>query len=176
MPAEVPLRIAAHVPECLFAVGLSGVALSELRDRRLPNSLLMALAMCGLAARLPDGITGVGLGAAGLVVGIGVLLPLFAHGLLGGGDVKLLGAIGAWVGPVSTLHVALVGFALGGLLSVAIALSHRELRRDVTTNLILAAAGAVPAVEARPLHRTVPLGAAFAAAVLIVFFWRGGLQ
>lgn len=112
---------------------------------------------------------------AGVVVGIGALLYPFARGLFGGGDVKLLGAVGAWMGPISVLQVALVGFALGGVLSVAIALSHRELRREVLTFLGLAFAGVSPEVEARPLHRTVPLGAALTAGVLVVILWRGGL-
>ena len=44
----------------------------------------------------------------GFAVGFGVLLVLWLIGGGGGGDVKLMGALGAWLGPLSTLFVFLL--------------------------------------------------------------------
>jgi prepilin peptidase CpaA len=175
MPAELPLAIFAHVPECLFAIGLIAVATSDLRDRRIPNGLLLPLTACGLANRLAAGSFGLGIGVAGIGVGSVALLYPFWRGLVGGGDVKLLGTIGAWMGPFATIQVLVVGLVVCGALSLAIALSQRELRRDATTFFGLLAAGVTPNVEPRSPHFTAPLGAAFVGAVPIVVAVRGGL-
>jgi prepilin peptidase CpaA len=45
----------------------------------------------------------------------------FCLGGLGAGDVKLLGAIGAWLGPSVVLRVALYSTMAGGVLALALA-------------------------------------------------------
>ncbi len=59
--------------------------------------------------------------ATGWFVGIALFFPIFALGGLGAGDVKLLGAIGAWLGPSVVLRVALYSTMAGGVLALALA-------------------------------------------------------
>ncbi len=54
----------------------------------------------------------------GFLTGFGLTIVLFVLGAVGGGDVKLLAGIGAWIGPGPTLAV----FAVEAVLGAAIVL------------------------------------------------------
>ena len=59
--------------------------------------------------------------ALGLFVGLAVFFPLFALGAMGAGDVKLMAAVGAWIGAKPILYVALYGSVAGGVLALVVA-------------------------------------------------------
>ena len=105
--------LAILIPGMLYASWI------DYSQRRVPNWLNAALAAAGLITQgAYFGWTGVGHGVLGLLVGFAVLiLPWAAHGM-GAGDVKLMAAIGAWLGPWLTL----LSFAAGGLIGGAVAL------------------------------------------------------
>ena len=101
----------------LFAVILftSAAVVFDLRSRRIPNWLTVSSGALGLVYHLATGgISGLGFGLGGFVVGFGVLLVLWLVGGGGGGDVKLMGAVGAWLGPVPTIMIFIgsVAFAI----------------------------------------------------------------
>lgn len=93
-------------------------------ERRVPNWLNAALAAAGIAAHAAfHGWSGVGTSLLGLLVGFGLLiLPWMMHGM-GAGDVKLMAAIGAWIGPWLTLWSFGVGAIIGGFAAVVMILS-----------------------------------------------------
>ena len=66
--------------------------------------------------------------SAGWIAGLAIFFVPFALRGLGGGDVKLLAALGAWVGPTDVIWVALYTGIAGGLLALAIALANGYLR------------------------------------------------
>jgi len=103
------ITLAVLIPAILYA---SWVDYSE---RRVPNWLNAAIALAGLIMQYAFfGWTGVGIGLLGLLVGFGVLIiPWAMHGM-GAGDVKLMAAIGAWLGPWLTLVSFAVGAVIGG--------------------------------------------------------------
>jgi prepilin peptidase CpaA len=107
------LTLAILIPALLYASWI------DYSERRVPNWLNASLAAGGLITHgVFFGWQGVGIGVLGLLVGLGVLiLPWAMHGM-GAGDVKLMGAIGAWLGP----WLALLSFAAGGLIGGALAL------------------------------------------------------
>ncbi len=84
---------------CLLLPFLLAVACyTEIRWRRIPNWLTGAGALFGLGAALIDGGLSGGLSSlVGAAVGAGVFLPFCLMGTLGGGDMKLMGAVGAIV-------------------------------------------------------------------------------
>lgn len=115
---------------CLLAVAAGG-AWFDLRERRVPN----ALTMSGLALALLLGALGGwgGLGAAAAGAGIAFLLalPVFLAGGLGGGDVKLVTAMGAFLGPHKLPIALLVIVLIGGIMSVVEVVRQKAVRRTL---------------------------------------------
>jgi len=108
----------------------AAAAVSDLRTRRIPNFLTFGAAIAGLAYHLAiAGIGGLGQSAAGWFVGAAVFIVPFALRGLGGGDVKLLAALGAWVGPWDVLWLALYAGIAGGVMAVFVALGTGYLQR-----------------------------------------------
>lgn len=102
----------------------------DLKSRRIPNALTMSAAVLALLFHsVSSGSHGALLSASGLVVGLGIFFPLFVLGGMGAGDVKLLGALGAWLGPWLIAWTALYGVVAGGVLAVVVAGLHRYLWR-----------------------------------------------
>ncbi len=114
-----------------LAVGLLA-SITDLRTRRIPNALTLGAAVAALVMRGSlDGTAGVFWGLLGWLVGLVLLLPLFALRGLGGGDVKLMAAFGAFVGPYSVLWATLLGTIAGGVFSVVLATWHGAWRRTL---------------------------------------------
>jgi prepilin peptidase CpaA len=89
---------------------------------RVPNWLTYHLAAGGLAlAAYAGGTAGLAWSLAGLAAGLALLLPLYAIGGMGAGDVKLLAAVGAWTGAVAVFWSFAVSAVLGGLIALAMA-------------------------------------------------------
>ena len=98
------------------------IAMIDARHLWLPNALTAWLALAGAAASLAGYGPTPAMALAGALAGYGTLELLAAayHRLrkiegLGGGDPKLLGAIGIWVGPAALPYVALAA-SLAGLI------------------------------------------------------------
>jgi prepilin peptidase CpaA len=108
---------------------------TDLRSRRIPNVLTFGAALAGIGvAGVTAGWSGAALAGGGWLAGIALFLPLFLLGGMGAGDVKLLGALGAWLGPLAVMWVALYGAIAGGVLAIGVACLHgygRTLFRNV---------------------------------------------
>jgi prepilin peptidase CpaA len=89
-------------------------AIEDIRVRRIRNWLTFSMLISGLAESLLPG-SHLGFEQSLLGFGAGFLIPfiLFVLGAVGGGDVKLLAAIGAWVGAVASFKVYCLQAILG---------------------------------------------------------------
>jgi prepilin peptidase CpaA len=115
----------------LTALAIGGLAcVTDLRSARIPNGLTFGAAALALLFHLlaPSG-EGVAFAVLGLLAGLLVFFPFFALGAMGAGDVKLMAALGAWIGWAPTLQVALYGSLAGGVLALVVAAWHGYLRR-----------------------------------------------
>jgi prepilin peptidase CpaA len=114
-------------------VAIGGVsvlaAVCDVRTGRIPNVLTFGAAAAGFAfSALQAGPSGLGTSLLGCLAGLVLFLPLFALGGMGGGDVKLLAAIGAWIGPMGALQAALWASLVGGVMAVIVGISSGYLR------------------------------------------------
>jgi prepilin peptidase CpaA len=112
----------------VIAIGMGAAAIIDLRTRRIPNLLTASLAAIGIGIAAA-GLGRVGIGAAilGCVLGLAFMLPGHIFGATGAGDVKLLAAAGALLGPADTLYAFLYTAVAGGALALLVALSRRRL-------------------------------------------------
>ena len=100
----------------------------DLRTRRIPNWLTFGAAAAGFVAlTTTSGAAGFLNSLAGWVCGAALFFPWFALRGMGAGDVKLLAAFGAWLGPAETLQLALYAALAGGVLAFGVAIAHNYL-------------------------------------------------
>jgi prepilin peptidase CpaA len=131
--------LSTTVVVCLTAL-LLAAAWFDARERRIPNALTVGGILLALTLAAADGLAGLVPALAGAGIAMAVALPVFLLGGLGGGDVKLLTAVGAFLGP-ARLPIALVAIALvGGVLAAHEIVRQRAVRRALT-NLRLIATG-----------------------------------
>lgn len=116
-------------PIRLFALAVAVVgAAFDLRTRRIPNLLTFGSSVAALACHgWTGGVAGLGQSAGGWAIGTALFLPLFALGGMGAGDVKLLGAVGAWMGPSGALWSGVFSMFAGGALALVLGARHRYL-------------------------------------------------
>ncbi len=137
----------------------------DLRTRRIPNELTAAMAGTGVGLAAA-GVSGVSLGGSllGLALGLALMMPGHLFGGTGAGDVKLMGAVGAIVGPALVVSAFLFTAVAGGVLAVAVAARRRRLVATFagTGRLIAAAAGPREDVRTAPAARRFAYGPAIA--------------
>jgi prepilin peptidase CpaA len=113
----------------VVATGLAACVV-DLRTRRIPNALTLPVAAVGVLFGLTTtGLDGGASALAGLAVGLCLFLPFYLLGGLGAGDVKLLAALGAWLGPAATAWTAIYGTIAGGVFAIIVAFGAGYLRQ-----------------------------------------------
>jgi prepilin peptidase CpaA len=142
----------------LVALGglLAWAAIHDFRTFTIPNWICISVAVLFVAHGLsaPDSINWINSLIAGFVMFVGGL-ALFGANLMGGGDVKLLAALGLWAGLDSLMQFLLVTSLAGGCLALVIASRH-WMTRQIAPNS--AASNASTSVRSQPL----PYGVAIA--------------
>jgi prepilin peptidase CpaA len=101
-------------------------AIIDLKTRRIPNLLTFGAAAAAAAFYLISGGPRALLttAIAGWATGIALFLPMFLLRGMGAGDVKLLGAVGAWLGPAGAVWAALYSVLAGGVIALVVGALH----------------------------------------------------
>ena len=110
-------------PAAAAAVLLGCAAVvSDLRSRTIPNWLsgggVMAGVVCGMWTA---GVRGASMSLAGALVGFAMFLLWHWAGGLRGGDVKLMAAFGALLGPSEIITAAVLAAIAGAMLGLVVA-------------------------------------------------------
>lgn len=106
---------------------VAAAAVWDLAERRIPNPLTLAGLGLAVGLRAAAGWSPLASGLLGAALGLGVGLPFFLVGALGGGDVKLLAAVGGFLGPAALVPALLATGLVGGVMALAAAARSRAL-------------------------------------------------
>lgn len=110
----------------------SMAAVCDILWRRIPNWLTLSAFAGGLLLQvLRIGAPGLLVALGGAALGLGLLLPFYAIHVVGAGDVKLLGALGALVGPQDLVSVAIYAALVGGAVSCVMLLRRGRLALSI---------------------------------------------
>ncbi len=120
MDARAVAVMAVAVAACVF----------DVRTSRLPNTLTFGAALAAFCfALIHGGFAGLGWSVTGWLIGAALFFPFFALRGLGAGDVKLLAALGAWLGAVDVLYLALYTALAGGVMAIVVLISKNYARQ-----------------------------------------------
>lgn len=144
----------------LLSLLLVAAAAQDLWQRKISNYLVLAVLALGLVAMWLAGPASVlWQNAVVFVLAFGIGLAVFAGGILGAGDVKLIAALAAWCDLAGAPRLIAAIFIAGGALAAA--------------TLIRFAVQRGPAAGKLTERRSVPYGVAIASgAMLIVWYGR----
>lgn len=136
----------------------------DLRTRTLPNWLTVPVGLLAFLTHPAMGafgvhpflqtqswLAGLGFAAAGFGVGFGILFILWLIGGGGGGDVKLMGSLGAWIGPIPTLIVFLASAILAVISTISLRLYRLASGQKVSTQK-----DKKDAISGKGPHRQIP--------------------
>ena len=134
----------------VLALGLGAAVFTDVRTRRIPNWLTGAIAGAAFGLAFGGGPVTPLRALLGLVVGLALMLPGHVIGATGAGDVKLMAAVGAVVGPDVIFRAFLYSAVAGGVLAVVVAVRRGRLGTTLqaTTNLVTQPVHAKRAIEA----------------------------
>lgn len=111
---------------CVFAA-LAAFAVADMATRRIPNLLTVSAASLGVMLNFRNGGShGVLMSVAGLLTGLAIFLPFYFAKGFGAGDVKAMGAVGAFVGPYGAMLAAAWTLIAGAICAVMLLIVRRE--------------------------------------------------
>lgn len=167
------------IASAAFVVLLACATWFDVRLRRIPNALTLSGLVVALGLRGLAGTDAFLAGAAGAGLALLVALPPFALRVLGGGDVKLLAAVGGFMGPGQLPGALLVIAVLGGALALFEAVRQRALTKTLANTygfakqwVLFGRFGVTPTI-ASPGTLTIPYGVAIAVGSLVWWLLEG---
>ncbi len=109
------------IPVITLFVFLFAATLADAYRRRIPNMLTISGALIGMGCQYwRHGGDGLISGLSGLCTGLFLFFPFFAAGLMGAGDVKMMAAVGAFLGWPDSLLAAGLTLGLGAVLALVL--------------------------------------------------------
>lgn len=177
--------IAEHWNVWLVTVVLVLAAVIDGFELKVPNWVTFPFILGGLAySTLAFGWEGLGWSLLGMVIGLALLLPAYAIGGMGAGDVKLLAGVGAWVYGTHTVYAFAATAVVGAVLAVAMVLvrrtwKHHSAQFMVILNEILVIRNpeqlSAIAAQRKPSMLLLPYGIPIAIGTIGYFVWMGML-
>lgn len=175
-------------PAWVVTITLIVAAVIDGLKLKVPNWITFPMIISGWiysAALSPyAGWEGLWLSLIGTAVGLALLLPAYAIGGMGAGDVKLLAGVGAWMWGTVTFFAFAVSALVGGVIAVGMVLYKRSWakHRDQFWNILNEIATvkdpeklAEIAAERKPRMFLLPYGIPIAIGSIAYFGWTGML-
>jgi prepilin peptidase CpaA len=177
------MNLAQFIPGIAVAVAATA-AVTDLRDRRIPNRLTYSAMIAGLALQAGGhGWRGLLLSLAGGCLFGGVFLLFHLVRAMGAGDVKLAAALGCIIGPAASWQVMFFTALAGGLMAIVVMVVKHRTLETLRNTLAVAGFHARHGLRTHPYINLdnptavrLPYGLAFAAGTLywavVAQFWR----
>lgn len=153
------------------------------KELRVPNWITYPFVFSGLIySAWAGGWSGFGDGFLGMVVGLACLLPLYAVGGMGAGDVKLLAGVGAWVGAIVTFYAFCVSTIVGAVLAILMVLYRKSFDKHYVQLLVIISEWLTIknprelsriAAERKPSMLLLPYGIPICIGSIAYFFYAG---
>jgi prepilin peptidase CpaA len=131
MPHYSPVQI-------LVVVVVLMAAITDIRSRRIPNWLTLFGVLAGLVLNFVlAGWAGLAHSAEGLLLGFGCYFALYALRAMGAGDVKLMAAVGAIVGPVDWFKIFIASAFAGAVLAIFLMIQKHRVRETLRNTFFI---------------------------------------
>ncbi|MFZ0942276.1 MAG: prepilin peptidase [Syntrophobacteraceae bacterium] len=139
-----PFALAGLIVVLIFAL------ITDIRSHKIPNWLTYPTIFLAILLYLDvDGLRGMLFSAEGLGLGIVLLMPFYMLGGMAAGDVKLMGVVGAVLGPGHLCYAFLSTAIAGGIYALILLLSHPVRRKELASELYSALRALVLTKEPR---------------------------
>jgi prepilin peptidase CpaA len=126
---------------------------TDIRINKIPNVLTMPAILCAIVLHSFDkGLNGFLFSTVGIITGFGLLFIFYLMGGMGAGDVKLMGAVGGFIGPQATFEAFLLIALIGGIYSVAVIVTRREMFKGFFSEKIILLSSVVMLKQYIPLQ------------------------
>ncbi|MCA9234244.1 MAG: prepilin peptidase [Planctomycetales bacterium] len=182
-------NLAETWPAWVVTITLVVAAVIDGLQLKVPNWITFPMILSGWvysAALSPyAGWEGLWLSLIGTAVGLALLLPAYAIGGMGAGDVKLLAGVGAWMWGSVTFYAFAVSALVGGVIAVGMVLykkswsKHRDQFWSILNEIATVKDPeklAEIAAERKPRMFLLPYGIPIAIGSIAYFAWTGMLS
>ena len=177
-------KLIATVPIDMYLIIFLSTALIvaatiDIRTYRIPNLLTYPTMLIALIYHtISSGFDGFIFSTVGLIVGMGLFSIPFFMGIMGAGDAKLMGAVGAVLGCRGVLNASLFTAVAGGVFALILLFSHyRDFRfvartvESIQASLVAKCLIKVPLSEKEKKPKLY-YGIAIASGTLYVMLWK----
>ena len=172
-----------HWPVWFVTLALIVAAWIDGRELRVPNWLTFSFIITGwIYSTVTFGWAGLGWSLLGTAVGLLLLLPAYAIGGMGAGDVKLLAGVGAWMYSTHTFYAFVWTTVIGALMALGMVLYHKSMAKHSAQFMsILREIMTIRdpnqlseiAAERKPSMMLLPYGIPMAVGTIAYFAWSG---
>lgn len=167
-----------EIREIALLLLVTVAALTDVRQGRIPNGLTYPAILFGVCLAAAEG-TWPGLRSSlfGLALGFGPFFVLYMIGGLGGGDVKLMAAVGALMGYPFTLNALVTSILAGGLIALLLVIWEGKARQAAVYLGATLGRLVMPSLPRAPLEarQNVPFGVAICLGsfLTLISIWQG---
>jgi prepilin peptidase CpaA len=188
---DLSTALVTHWPVWLVSIVLIVAAVIDGWKLKVPNWITFPLIISGwIYSAVAAGAhelawyEGLGWSLFGTFVGLGLLLPAYAIGGMGAGDVKLLAGVGAWVHGRHTFYAFCISAVVGAVIAVGMMIYRRALKKHLSqiwmivgeiTTIQSPTELATIAAERKSSMLLLPYGIPIAIGTIAYFMWMGML-
>jgi prepilin peptidase CpaA len=148
------------------------VCYSDIRWNRIHNIVTIPALLTGVLLNLLfTGSAGLKLSLIGMTIGFCILLLLFLAGGIGGGDIKLLAAIGAIKGYPFILWATFYGVLVGGIIALFVMARYGVMWQSIKNICYRGWCLVVPGLKYVPLDKSASLKIPYGVAIGIGTIW-----